>query len=716
MSKEKIGPTTKEVRDIIQHFDSTHQQLNEILKSSERNIAAVSQAITQYIEMQVEKVLKEIDISEINRGEMSIRTSALKKAGYTNFYKIYKTSKASTLAHIDGISLDNAYKIKSFVYEDAERIRKSTVPRLSRDNKTAKADELVKILYIYLASLKYQELGYALQKNEYEINQYLEQCKPLKNKLVWFFTGKENKRLALDAYDNLQQLRDGKYSADVNYVIDNLTRIAIIKPSEAWKDFEKNSATYYAAMEKLEGINLNNVAVKNGLGKDLLAEIESVEPDFSGLNCTLRSYQDFGVKYILNQGKVLLGDEMGLGKTVQAIASMVAIRNVGENRFLVVCPASVLVNWCREIKKFSNLRVSKLHGEDRNQAFEDWVKYGGVGVTTFETASKLDFTNIFNISMLVVDEAHYIKNPKANRTANLVKICEKCERVLFMTGTALENRIDEMCYLMEQLNKDIVREIEGLKHLSKAPMFREKVAPVYLRRTRDDVLKELPDLTIAEEWCEMGAEEKSEYITNTMNQDFMSMRQVSWKLPDITKSSKAKRLLEIIDEAREDGRKVVIFSFFLNTIEKCRQLIGANCYGPINGSVPPEQRQEIIDEFSAGEDGSVLLAQIQAGGTGVNIQSASCVVICEPQLKPSTENQAISRTYRMGQTRNVLVYKLLCEDSVDERIEEILDTKQKIFDRFADISLIGEQSVEITEKMAKNIIASEVERLKNENK
>lgn len=125
----------------------------------------------------------------------------------------------------------------------------------------------------------------------------------------------------------------------------------------------------------------------------------------------------------------------------------------------------------------------------------------------------------------------------------------------------------------------------------------------------------------------------------------------------------------------------------------------------------PNRRQEIIDEFNNSPAGSVLVSQIQSGGTGLNIQSASVVVICEPQLKPSIENQAISRAYRMGQSRSVLVYRLLCENSIDEKITDLLEQKQKIFDAFADESVSAKKSMEIDEKLLGDIISEEIERI-----
>ena len=133
---------------------------------------------------------------------------------------------------------------------------------------------------------------------------------------------------------------------------------------------------------------------------------------------------------------------------------------------------------------------------------------------------------------------------------------------------------------------------------------------------------------------------------------------------------------------------------------------------PINGSISPSKRQEIIDEFDKAPAGQVLAAQIIAGGTGLNIQSASVVILCEPQLKPSIENQAISRAYRMGQARNVIVYRLLCDNTIDEKITDLLSEKQAVFDAFADKSVAAE-NVEIDTTSLSDIIQEEIDRIKN---
>ena len=189
------------------------------------------------------------------------------------------------------------------------------------------------------------------------------------------------------------------------------------------------------------------------------------------------------------------------------------------------------------------------------------------------------------------------------------------------------------------------------------------------------------------------------------------MRQVSW-FGDMKESSKANALLEICEQAKEDGRKVIIFSFFRNTIAKVCELLKDQALEPITGDIPPEKRQAIVDKLKDAPAGTAIVSQVQAGGTGLNIQAASVVIFCEPQIKPSIENQALSRAYRMGQTRSVLVYRLLCEDTVDERMLEILANKQNLFDNFADESAVGAENIKQTEAaLAKQIIAKEKERL-----
>ena len=157
----------------------------------------------------------------------------------------------------------------------------------------------------------------------------------------------------------------------------------------------------------------------------------------------------------------------------------------------------------------------------------------------------------------------------------------------------------------------------------------------------------------------------------------------------MSESAKCIRLLELLEQAGDDGRKVLIYSFFRETIAKVGALLGSRCAGVISGDTPVDSRQGIVDRFADSPDGSVLLCQIIAGGVGLNIQAASIVIFCEPQIKPSLESQALSRVYRMGQVQNVLVYHLLCPYTIDEEMMGILEEKQAEFNNFADESVVA---------------------------
>ncbi|MCQ2979540.1 MAG: DEAD/DEAH box helicase, partial [Clostridia bacterium] len=412
-------------------------------------------------------------------------------------------------------------------------------------------------------------------------------------------------------------------------------------------------------------------------------------------------------KYIVNQEKVLLGDEMGLGKTMQAIATMCHLKAQGKNRFLVVAPLSVLINWTREVSNNSNLKVIKCYGDDYETNFNEWKENGGVLVTTYETVKKLDDLELPVINFMAVDEAHYVKNPNSQRTQALVTVKQKAERILFMTGTPIENNVDEMCFLVRCLQTDVAKELEKYKSIAQAEEFKRKLAPVYLRRVREDVLTELPELTEKEEWVTLNNEEIKVYKQALKDKSFMAMRHVSWNV-DVENSSKAQRLLEICDEAKLNGRKVLVFTYFKEVINKVQQILGDRCLTPITGAVKASDRQAIVDELSNAPDGTVLICQVLAGGVGLNIQAASTVVFCEPQLKPSMETQAIARSYRMGQARSVMVHRLLCDDTVDERIMEILAEKANIFENFADESIIAEEDKKLSE--VDDLIAKERER------
>ena len=705
----------KEAKRIIKEHRSVLTQLSKVTEHYECMRGSITDVVSEIINKETLVVLSNTDINELNRDKRGFRVKSLRDNGYSTIADVYNAS-VSALSSINGISQQNADEIKKCANDLYETASKSVKIKLNVDNKTAEYTQLVQVLSKYKVYDPYAKNCFKIyNENSNLISTAISQLAPATSSLKWMFASSEKKGGAQAAFDTLSLLLLGDYFKSATENITLYKKVKSVK-IDAWQDFSNEPVKYYNIIEDICPDVLGKEDSVYGLPEELALAIQEQPLLTDGLKCQLRRYQEWGAKYTLKQKRVLLGDEMGLGKTVQAIASMVSLRNNGCTHFIVVCPASVVSNWCREITKMSDLTAIKIHGSDKNESLNKWINDGGVAVTTFETTGLFQFHDSFKFDLLVVDEAHYIKNPKAQRTNNVKSFCDNANMILFMTGTALENKVEEMISLIDILKPEVASSVSGMEFLSSAPEFRKKVAPVYYRRRREDVLTELPELIETKEWCTLNSAEEKVYEDTVLNGSFADVRRVSWNVSNIKKSSKATRLLELVEEAQEDGRKVIVFSYFLDTINKVMSLLGNKCIGPINGSVPPQKRQEIVDEFNDAPAGTVLAAQIQAGGTGLNIQSASVVILCEPQFKPSIENQAVSRAYRMGQTRNVLVHRLLCDDTVDEKITELLESKQAVFDAFADESVVADESFELDEKTFGAIITEEAERINNKNK
>lgn len=731
----------------------------------------IESAIGEAIKPEWARVLRGIPVDELNAGKAGIRTNVLKEAGYGDVYSVYAASQQN-LAAVNGIGEVMSLRAKENAAKIASDVNSNVKLKISVDHKTEEYSRLVTAVAEHMrARENLPKCEQLLSMIPGDTEEQLKKLSCARSGIKWMFTGGRKKDEAQTAYDRLtatasaidstglvSQIQgyqgaagSAEASASSSQTETPSSLSSIIGPisiAAAWNDFARRPIEYYQVLEEIAPERFDSDEDGYGLSDEIREDVANTPVDLTGLKCTLRGYQIWGVKYILRQKRVLLGDEMGLGKTIQALAAMVSLRNeltkepeeapapapeaaepaqpapeaaetlaplapVAQEqaapapvsplqddsdivlsalshppRFLVICPASVIVNWCREVEGKSDLVAYNLHDNNRDTSFRTWTEEGGVAVTNYESLEnhfKID--EDFEIDMIVVDEAHYIKNTAAKRSQNVLSLCEHTDRMLFMTGTPLENNVGEMIHLMDYLQHDVAQLAQQVSMTAYADDFKEKICPVYYRRKRESVLSELPDLTDIKEWCDMTPEDERAYEDDVLTGSFMDVRRVSWRNEDyLNTSAKVQRLREIVEDAAEDSRKILVFSFFLDTLEKIRTVFGTQCVGVINGAVPVEERQNIVDAFEAAPAGSVLAAQIQSGGTGLNIQSASVVILCEPQYKPSTENQAIGRAHRMGQTRDVLVYRLLCPDTVDERMIEIIEAKQAEFDTFADES------------------------------
>jgi len=550
----------------------------------------------------------------------------------------------------------------------------------------------------------------------------IQTAKPLSGRIRGALAGRERRETARAAVAELEEtLAAPATGRDLGRIetANKRLRAAPARPSTVRRDFEKRAADYFAALDRILGVRDDAEAARGFLPEDLVGSIEKQPLDTTHLRVSLRAYQEFGARFALAGRRVVLGDEMGCGKTVEAIAALAHLRAEGERHFLVVCPASVLINWMREVRGHSSLRPYRLHGGERDENLLAWAKSGGVAVTTFETVRSLPPRARPRVAMLVVDEAHYVKNPDAQRSKALREWTKRVERVLFLTGTPMENRVEEFRNLVGYLQPGLVDSVDGIDAIAGSKAFRRAVAPAYLRRNQEDVLSELPELTRIDEWEEFGPPDFAAYRQAVDEGNFMAMRRAAYAAAagagSVRGSAKLRRLIEIADEAGESGRKVVVFSYFRDVLDIVCEALGSRALGPLTGSMPPPRRQELVDEFANAHGHKVLVSQIQAGGVGINMQAASVVILCEPQVKPTLETQAIARAHRLGQVRKVQVHRLLVADSVDERMLELLEGKTALFDAYARRSDTAEavpQARDVAEpELARKVVDAERARL-----
>ena len=464
---------------------------------------------------------------------------------------------------------------------------------------------------------------------------------------------------------------------------------------ETWKRYAGNAATFIALLESVLPARvvakgaLAGPDMRGGLPAEIADAVEATQVDLRLLTANLRRYQQFGTQYIVCQKRVLLGDDMGLGKTIQVLAAMCHLAAQGKKHFFVVAPNSVLINWEREVKKHTKLNPIVVHGGDRDDELEQWQREGGVAITTYTTLGRL-VDKITAFDLLAVDEAHSVKNPETQRTQSVVRLSGLTEHVVFMSGTALENRLSELQFLVTTVQPKVSAEVASLlKQVRPVPAeVRMQLAPVYLRRTQADVLTELPDLTETDEVVPLESADIEAYRMSPDN--LMHKRLAATIGAGGQQSAKFDRLRELLEGYQEDGRKVAVFSFFRQVLDDVSTVVGG-C-PQIHGSISAEERQLVLDRFAAKEGFGVLALQIEAGGVGINLQCAQVVILMEPQFKPSTEKQAIARVRRMGQTRKVNAHRLISKGTVDEALVLLVEQKKQVFEDYAQHSSVKDAS------------------------
>ena len=714
-----MGINFKDSQASLEQASAIARDLEKLLKQQEDLISGTKAAASHAKESQVLLELAKLPVDRLkDASEETVRIETLRKYGFTNVASIYNSS-AIALERIPGITLSAAQSLKALADQLYQAVAQSISYGINIDDLTNADNELIENLQ-GLDQLR------AATKNSTSkmkpiaqtIRNSLTQTQPLNSRFRWLFTSSVNKERALDALEQ------------ITYLVGDPTTIVLVQAArhglnslekrspQPVEEFKKRSSDYYAILEEVTNVRPNTAANRH-FNQELLDKIQAQELDTSTIKATLRQYQTFGGKFALTQGRVIIGDEMGLGKTLQAI-SAIAHRNMsGATRFLVVCPASVVTNWIREVNSRSDLPIIKIHGEDHKASLQQWVESSGIGITTYDTLKSFELTEqaiaALAVDTVIVDEAHYIKNISTGRSRTITKWLDRAPHVIFLTGTPLENRVEEFIALAKLLDTSMGSDLSRVALAAGPESFRKTVAPIYLRRNTEEVLKELPELIEVAEYCTWEGVDKQNYIDAVVAGNFMAMRRAAFSAQPDMQTSKLERLIELVDESIESGQKVIIFSFFRSVIEQVMHALGERAIGPITGSVSSTQRQNIVDQFQNSLIPLALVGQIQAAGSGLNIQAASVVILCEPQIKPSLEVQAIARAHRMGQVRKVQVHRLILPESVDEHMLAMLARKQSEFDQYARESELAKGIIDVEvvseETIAKTIVLEERKRL-----
>ncbi len=465
-----------------------------------------------------------------------------------------------------------------------------------------------------------------------------------------------------------------------------------------------------------------------------------VPPHFKGI---LRPYQVEGFKWLnmlcdMNLGGIL-ADEMGLGKSVQLISFIASTRKKARSHGpnLIVCPASLIYNWAEEFAKFSSeLEVATVAGSRDERAWMlagisdqcDPDKVTTIGedvpdviVTSYDLLRRdVEMYAKIPFFSMTLDEAQYIKN-HATLAAQAVKELGALHKFA-LTGTPIENRLSELWSIFDFLMPGLLGSYRKFRDRFEAPIIdgdeattrrlQEVVGNFILRRLKKDVLVDLPDKNETVVFARLEGEQRRLYHAHEQrlreslavksgkefNSNKLAVLAELMKLRELCcdpgllfsdyegGSAKLDAIVELVDTALDSGAKMLVFSQFTGYLDLIAEKLERKgiAFYTITGSTPKHQRVELVNDFNE-DDTPVFLVSLKAGGTGLNLIGASVVVHADPWWNSAAENQATDRAHRIGQTRDVMVYKVIAKDTVEERILDLQQAKSELADK-----LVGE--------------------------
>jgi SNF2 family DNA or RNA helicase len=504
----------------------------------------------------------------------------------------------------------------------------------------------------------------------------------------------------------------------------------IIEHSETTEDDKFRSAyhnlLYYFNLAEEAGINFAGSRVYNQLKEDITEDKAVKEKKLpEEVSEVMRDYQKNGYYWLNFLHKYhfggILADDMGLGKTLQMLTLLKGLSP--ERPALVVCPRTLIYNWQEEADKFfDNLSSLVYYGtpEERDEMRPEFSNYDLI-ITSYSILSR-DIDKLNNeglkFSLSILDEAQHIKNHKTQRAQAVKEIT--AESRLALTGTPLENSVAELWSIFDYLmpgylgnynyfNKNYLLPINKNNDQEKMEQLKERVAPFILRRRKEEVLKELPEKIINVHSVSMTQLQEDSYklvldevkgkLLDTVNEKGFNRSRINvlaalTKLRQIcnhpalvldekgleSSSGKLDALLELVSDAINSGRKIIVFSQFVKMLKLVKKSFDRQKinYQYLDGST--RNRMERVNEFNNNPEIKVFLISLKAGGVGLNLTSADMVIHVDPWWNPMVERQAADRAHRLGQENRVMVYKLITRGTVEEKMLKLQKKKQNVFD------------------------------------
>jgi SNF2 family DNA or RNA helicase len=439
-------------------------------------------------------------------------------------------------------------------------------------------------------------------------------------------------------------------------------------------------------------------------------------------------HQKIAIEKLLANNKFILADDMGLGKTTSTV---IASLESDVKKVLIVCPASLKINWKREIELYSDENVLIVEGKKWGSTFKYYIINYDI-LKNFHTTENTEDSDAYKIilnegfDLAIVDEAHYISNSQAQRTKLLNDILAKIPKVWLLTGTPMTSRPINYFNLLKIVNSPLTlnwksyvlryckgyqfrvggRKIWNTSGASNLDELREQTKAVVLRRMKTDIL-DLPEKIISPIWLELKNsfydDELSEFLRiskeNRKKESLTVTLNRLMKLRQLIAIEKVDHTCELIDKVLEQGRKVIVFTNFTMSLDMIYEKYGKKAV-VLDGRMSKDRRQQSVDRFQNEDKVKVFIGNIKAAGVGITLTAADTVIFNDLSFVPADHSQAEDRAYRYGQKNSVLVYYPVFENTIEMTIYNILQKKKDIIDQ---VMGDGEYSESFGSELVKNI-------------